>query len=378
MTDDSTVAPDPRRAHRAPAAADPAARRRLLDAPRRRPRRRGRRPAPPGASRSPARRRTRGSARARRQRRPRRRAEPDPRSALVPPALRRTSNGVLLAVAAAAVVVVRHRRHHPPGRPGRCRAGVRRRAGGADARAPSSTTPSPRATLATPMSAASEDASTDAVLAWVDDLDAGDADARLDGHGPTSQAHFGSQAEFEAAHDRPGRGLRRLVGGRARRRPRHPGRVERRRAPSPWSRWSAPWTRTAGQHRGRGLPGAARRRRRGPRALRARPARSRWWSPSRRSVDGATRSRSASGEELVVVVPSGVAAPRAPPRRRRHRGLRRAPRAPSSPSSTGSPGQRCAYLPTAGSAAGEHTLTMAFLGSDGASISAESVLFEAA
>jgi hypothetical protein len=41
-------------------------------------------------------------------------------------------------------------------------------------------------------------------------------------------------------------------------------------------------------------------------------------------------------------------------------------------------GQRCSYLPPEGLAAGEHTLTMAFVGSDGTSISAGSILFDAA
>jgi len=45
----------------------------------------------------------------------------------------------------------------------------------------------------------------------------------------------------------------------------------------------------------------------------------------------------------------------------------------------GSPGQRCSYLPPEGNmAAGEHTLTMAFVGPDGGSITAESMLFDAA
>ena len=43
-----------------------------------------------------------------------------------------------------------------------------------------------------------------------------------------------------------------------------------------------------------------------------------------------------------------------------------------------STGQRCAYLPEGGFEAGAHTVTIAFLGPDGASITAESVRFEAA
>ena len=43
-----------------------------------------------------------------------------------------------------------------------------------------------------------------------------------------------------------------------------------------------------------------------------------------------------------------------------------------------STGQRCAYLPEGGFEVGPHTVTIAFLGPDGASITAESVRFEAA
>lgn len=42
------------------------------------------------------------------------------------------------------------------------------------------------------------------------------------------------------------------------------------------------------------------------------------------------------------------------------------------------PMQRCSYLPGAGIAPGAHTLTVAFMGSDGDTISAEALLFEAA
>jgi hypothetical protein len=42
------------------------------------------------------------------------------------------------------------------------------------------------------------------------------------------------------------------------------------------------------------------------------------------------------------------------------------------------PGQRCAYAPADGISVGQHILTLAFVGASGASISADSVLFEAA
>ena len=42
------------------------------------------------------------------------------------------------------------------------------------------------------------------------------------------------------------------------------------------------------------------------------------------------------------------------------------------------PVQRCSYLPPDGIAAGEHTLTVAFVGADGTSITADALLFQAA
>jgi hypothetical protein len=82
-------------------------------------------------------------------------------------------------------------------------------------------------------------------------------------------------------------------------------------------------------------------------------------------------------DELVVVIPSGVEAPI----------LRVDDGDPvvcgdvegsALTDLEGAEGQRCSYLPPDGLAAGEHTLTMAFVGPDGSSISAGSVLFDAA
>jgi hypothetical protein len=49
-----------------------------------------------------------------------------------------------------------------------------------------------------PLSADGEDESSEAVLEWVDDLGEGDIDAAWSALGEASQAHFGSQGEFEA------------------------------------------------------------------------------------------------------------------------------------------------------------------------------------
>ena len=148
----------------------------------------------------------------RRQRRPRPRLEPDPALALVPPALRRTSNGVLLAVAAAAAAVV-------------LLAGVTLM-DDRDGAEPASSDELAGPTISslvddaqtqddgpTPMSAASEDASTDAVLAWVDDLGAGETAERLGCHGRhvPGSLRLAGRVRVGAEH-RSAPGLRRLGG----------------------------------------------------------------------------------------------------------------------------------------------------------------------
>jgi hypothetical protein len=85
----------------------------------------------------------------------------------------------------------------------------------------------------------------------------------------------------------------------------------------------------------------------------------------------------ASDEELVVVVPSDVEAPIL----RLDDGDAVVCGEVEGSELTdleGATGQRCSYLPPDGLTEGEHTLTMAFVGADGSSISAGSVLFDAA
>jgi hypothetical protein len=99
-------------------------------------------------------------------------------------------------------------------------------------------------------------------------------------------------------------------------------------------------------------------------------------APQAGTTDGG-RPSLAVGKEFVVVVPSDAAAP--------------VLRVDDDPAvvcgqSEGTvlvpldsePGQRCSYLPVHDMTAGAHTLTMAFMGSDGSSISAQSLLFDAA
>ena len=122
--------------------------------------------------------------------------ERDTSLTLVPPAFRRASNAVLVVVAAAAVVVVAIA--------GSALMDERRGGGG------SSEGSSPDAALetllrdardgatVTPLSDRNERSSTEAVLAWVADLGQGDAAGAWDAMGDTSQGHFASAAQFEA------------------------------------------------------------------------------------------------------------------------------------------------------------------------------------
>ena len=163
-----------RRPHRPPAAPHPGPRRRLLGAPRGRPRRRAaargaRRTRPPHAGGRPA-------PAAPRRRRPRRRAGARPlarrRAARVPPHLERRAGGGGRRRRRGR----RHRRLHAPRRAGRH--DVQRADDAATAALETlvQDAQSDGATVTT-MSADHEDASSEAVLAWVDDLGAGDADA---------------------------------------------------------------------------------------------------------------------------------------------------------------------------------------------------------
>ena len=120
--------------------------------------------------------------------------ELDPALAVVPATFRRTSNAVLAVLAAAAVVVVAI-------------------AGNTlmdDRDGTKVSGPEPDAALetlvrnaqddggtVTTLSSEHEDASSEAVLSWVDDLGQGDADAAWGAMGEVSQAHFDSQSDFE-------------------------------------------------------------------------------------------------------------------------------------------------------------------------------------
>lgn len=294
--------------------------------------------------------------------------EPDPALALVPPSLRRTSNAVLLAVAAAAVVVV-------------ALAGntlledrTPARSGGAGDVAPSAALETlvsdaqPDASTPSSLSRQGADASSDAVLAWVADLGTGDGEGAWQAMGSASKAHFGTLDAFEAEMSSLSEG---------------------------YGAWSVAEPEDVlvtpvldtddGTIAVVTLVGNVEQEGTMQRRADAFPV---------RIADGKVvlepfafagalevvvpdEAPVTMGEELVIVVPSDAEAPI----------LRLDDGATIVCGETegseltdleGSPGQRCSYLPPEGIGAGEHTLTMAFIGSDGTSISAGSLLFDAA
>ena len=228
----------------------------------------------------------------------------------------------------------------------------------------------------TTLPAAREDESSEAVLQWVDDLGEGDAEAAWtamgDGRRPTSAPRPSSQglmtdlaegygawsaAEPDevlvtpvAAGDEGTIAVVTLIGT-----------VEQEGAPEP---------------RADAVPGPHRRRRGGPRALRL-GRRPRGGGPGAARRGRRRPAAVGTDEELVFVLPSDAEAPV----------LRidggdtvicgEADGTELSDLDQAA-GQRCAYLPEGGFAAGPHTVTIAFLGPDGDSITAESVQFDAA
>lgn len=300
----------------------------------------------------------------------------DPSLALVPPALRRPSNVLLLAVAAAAVIVVAVAGTSLLDERDATRT-VTADEETAQSRAPvdalvrdGRTDPTP-----TTLSDSGERTSSEAVLAWVEDLGTGDGAAAWEAMGPASQAHFGSQADFEAE-------MSALAEG--------------------YGAWSAaePEAVLVTPVTGVGdgtlavvtLVGMVDQEGTRQRRADAFPV---------RLVDGeavlepfafagaievvvpagdpasTVRSPLGAGEELVIVVPADVEAPIL----RLDDGdtiVCGEAEGTELTALEGTPGQRCAYLPPEGVGTGEHTLTMAFLSADGAAISAGSVLFDAA
>ena len=301
--------------------------------------------------------------------------ERDPALAIVPRALRRTSNGLLLAVAAAAAIVV-------------TLAGttlLEQRSGTDDitsdelaqstAAVDSTADTQPDDETPSVMSEAGTEESSEAVLAWVDDLGTGDGTAAWEALGSASQAHFGSQEEFEAE-------MSSLAEGYGAWAEAQPDDVLVTPVLSNAEGTIAVVT----------LVGVVDQDGTEQRRADAFPVRIvdgdavlepfafagaiEMVVPAT-TPEGGTSTPVEDDEELVVVVPSDVEAP-----------ILRVDdgeavvcgevEGSELTDLEGADGQRCSYLPPEGLAAGEHTLTMAFVGSDGSSISAGSVLFDAA
>ena len=217
--------------------------------------------------------------------------------------------------------------------------------------------------------------SSEAVLAWVDDLGAGDADAAWDAMGAGLAGPLRLAGRVRGPDDRSGRGLRRLVGRRARRGPRHPVAAGDDGTVAVVTLLGTVEQEGTAQARADAFPV--------------------------RIVDGdVVLEPFASAGDLEVVIPEPVsddgaelgagrhrrgARVRAARRRRGARCSRSTaatpssaarPRAPSCSDLDQSDGQRCAYLPEGGFEAGDHTVTIAFLGPGGDSITAESIHFD--
>lgn len=302
--------------------------------------------------------------------------EHDPTLALVPPALRRPSNALLVAVAAAAVVVV-----------ALASSTLVRERSGSDAVASDDQPEAPAdlealvegahpdAGTPSTMSADGEEASSEAVMAWVADLRAGDSEEAWAAMGATSQAHFGSQSAFEEQLSSLAAGY----GGWADSDPEQVlitpvltsdegtlavvtlvGTVTVEGEPQPRAD-AIPVRVLDGKAQLEPFAGAGDLEMVVPEGV----------------LDGEGQPSVAAGEELVVVVPSGAEAPvlRLDDGATVVCGLTEGTELSTLEET---PGQRCSYLPTEGISSGEHTFTVAFLSADGTEISAQSLLFEAA
>ncbi len=228
----------------------------------------------------------------------------------------------------------------------------------------------------TTISAAHQDASSDAVLAWVDDLGHGDADAAWAAMGDSSQAHFGSQAEFESL-------MTDLAEGYGAWSAADPADVQVTPVSTDDEGTTAVVT----------LIGTVQQEGTTQERADAFPVRIvdgdvvlepfasagdlEVVIPEPAGDEGTGYEPVGTGEELVVVLPGDAEAPVL-----RIDGGDTVICGEADGTELSdldqSPGQRCAYLPEGGFEVGPHTVTIAFLGPDGDSITAESVRFEAA
>jgi hypothetical protein len=301
--------------------------------------------------------------------------EPDGSSALVPPALRKASNAVLLAVAAAAVVVVAI-----AGTTLLEEEGTQTSTGGGDAAALTEldtlvdSAQADSGTITT-MSASNEEATTDAVLSWVEDLGTGDGEAAWAAMGPASKAHFGSQAGFEDEMTALAEGFGAWASA-------EPAEVLVTPVTAGDDGTIAVVTLVGDVEQ----EGTMQRRADAFPVLfvDGEPVLEPYASAGALEVvipepsgDEGELLPMETDEELVFVVPSGAA----PPVLRLDTGealVCGQAEGTELSDLEDTAGQRCAYLPEEGLTPGEHTVTVAFLGDDGTSITAESLRFEAA
>lgn len=296
---------------------------------------------------------------------PARAPDPEVVASVLPAALRRRSNAALVAVAAAALVVVAVAGQSLLA--GRTTAGSGRRVAASsdlqrlveDAQ-PADSTPAPLTTE-------QEGAASDAVLIWAQALGAGDASAAWGSLGPASRASYASAAAFEAELGAVAEAFEPWAAGR-------PDQILVTPIADDDAGILAVVTLVGAEATEAvpvrllddgaevepfaGLPGLE------------------LVAPAATPENDVAASIEVDGE-LLVVVPAGVEAPLL---RLDAGSIVVCGEAEGSRLTMLDDGsaQRCAYLPPDGLEPGRHALTVAFRGSDGASVGARSVLFDAA
>lgn len=300
----------------------------------------------------------------------------DPALALVPGALHRTSNALLVAVAAAAIVVVALAGNTLLDE----RNGTKQITSGGQSQASAELDAlvhgaQPDVVTPSTMSADGEDASSEAVMAWVDDLGSGNGDDAWAAMGPVSQAHFGSQAAFEEQLTSLAEGYGSWSGSDPAQVLITPLLASDEGTLAVVTLVGTVTVEGEQQHRADAFP---------VRVVDGEATVEPFAFAGELEVvmpedvpEGGVRPPVPAGEELVVVVPSGAEAPvlRLDDGETVVCGIAEGSELTALEDM---PGQRCSYLPAEGISPGEHTLTVAFLGSDGTSISAASLLFDAA
>ena len=296
--------------------------------------------------------------------------EPDRGLAVVPPGFRRASNAVLALVAAAAIVVVAIAANTLVDE----RNGTSVREPEPDAALETLVRNAQANGTVTTLSEKREGDASEAVLAWVDDVGSGDADGAWGAMGAASQTHFGSPAAFKGAMHDLAEGYRGWSSAK-------PGDLQVTPVASGDDGTVAVVT-LVGTDEGASQPRAEAfpvRIQDGEVVLEpfASAGALEVVIPEPASDDGLSWETVANDEALVFVLPGDAQAPVLQIDGGDTVVCGKAEGTKLSDLDQSS-GQRCAYLPEGGFAAGPHTVTIAFLGSGGDSITAESIRFDAA